>query len=167
MRKDTILITAFICIIFLLGACTKKKNINDIYANVILGGGHPMEFVIKDANVKEYKLKDSACHDFPVAHIGRKGGSFKISVTNYRWWKICEVSIKTSEDEKLRTVYYTNCNRRKKKHQNHYSDWYDLTLKDTCLYVNIAANKTKLKRMVKIGMTSGDVYSSIYVMQDK
>ena len=148
-----------------LGACTKRPQYMSIYDTLLIGGGDLMEFAIEDANVKSYKIKDSVGKDNPTIYIDRKGGSFKISVTNYGSWNISSVEIKKSEDRNFFVLW--DCGWRLRRLMKSYPDWYDLTLKDTSLYVDVKANKTKLKRLFKINMSSGDMFGEIYVVQDK
>lgn len=159
MRKRILLLSTFIFLIVFLGACVKKNNYH-----YILGGGKPIEMVVEDANVKEYNINDSTFHNRPVVHICRKGGSFKISVTNYRWWQICGVSIKKSERQNF--FFLDDASWRLRHLQKHYPDWYDMKQKDTSLYVNVKANNTSHKRTIKIDVSVGDVFSAIYVVQD-
>ena len=106
----------------------------------------------------ENAVFDSSSKEDKVINVPCEGNSFTLKVTNYEDWWIYSINVKEAP-----TVNYKGIE--VKDSRNVTSDWGGVKIVSNQAQCNISANASAQPRTIKLEMTAGDVFETIYIVQ--
>lgn len=123
--------------------------------SVLVGKGEKMEISAENVTLDNSKSEATLYIKVPAS-----GNTFSLKVTNYDDWWIRSVSVK-----ELSSDCYVPVPRTDNKKVS-YKDWYNATVASNLMKCSISENTSFVPRSIKMEMTVGDVFESIYIVQD-
>lgn len=99
---------------------------------------------------------DTSKSDAIYINVPAEGISFTLQVNNYDEWWVSTVSVKTAANADYRLV---------KNKKVYKKDWYQVDVNSNKAKCTISENPQSETRSMKLVMTVGDVFQTIYIVQ--
>ena len=108
----------------------------------------------------ENVLLDTSKNEGVFINVSKEGPNFYLQVDNYNGWWVSSVSEKTTENGNFKLAYQAG--RDKKVYKQ---DWYNVEIDANKAKCVIGENNLMESRTIKMVMTVGDAFKTIYIVQ--
>lgn len=146
MKKIVLMLFA---VLFSFASCSSDDD------SSLVGKDEKMEISVENATLDNSKSEATLYVKVPAT-----GNTFSLKVTNYADWWIRSVSVKEQSNESYVSVPRTD------NKKVSYKDWCNVTVTSNQAKCTISENTSSVPRSIKIEMTVGDVFETIYIVQE-